>query len=74
MARLSPVEQRRTCAYWYAVGWSDGTGEPDRADEFSRFAEDEARAYYDETCEVYSLKSVPDQWKVFSRSISGATL
>jgi hypothetical protein len=67
------IRLRKTMAYWYAVGHADATGEEDRAEEFAKFAESEATAYYDDDVEVYSLKSVPDQWKVFNRSVSGAT-
>lgn len=58
------VETRRTCAYWYAVGHADATGEPDRASEFSTFASDQATAYYVNQSAT-SLPSVPDQWEDF---------
>lgn len=59
----SNVQHRKTTAYWYAVGWSDATGEPDLAQEFSEFAAEKARAYYQE--EVSTLRSIPDLWREF---------
>lgn len=58
------TDYRATCAYWYAVGHADGTGEIDVAEEFRAFHRAQAEAYY--TGRVSSLPSIPDAWQAFS--------
>jgi hypothetical protein len=62
--RLTDIERRRTAAYWYAAGIADGSGAPDRSDDFANFARAEAEAYANG--ETFHLPSIMDQWKRFS--------
>lgn len=64
---MTDIERRRAAAYWYAVGWADANGTDDIAQEFSEWAADQARAYYDPSSKVYSMQSVPDQFKAYNR-------
>lgn len=59
------VTRRTDAAYWYAVGVADATGQPDRADEFRRYVENEALAYYVHHNRTF-LASIPDQWREFT--------
>lgn len=61
--RLTDVERRRTAGYWYAAGFADGTGTPDRSDDFAEFVRAEAMAYA--KGETFHLSSVMDQWRRF---------
>lgn len=65
---LTDVAHRATCAYWYAVGHSDATGDNDLADGFKKYVEAEATAYYGG--EKTSMSSIPDQWKRFSGRVT----
>lgn len=73
MAHLAnkSVTTRVTAAYWYAVGMSDGTGQPDRAQEFSEYVEREAKAYHIHHTSTF-LASIPDQWRAFSTLAAAA--
>jgi len=60
------VHNRKTSAYWYAVGWHDsmadaGVEVEDHSHEFAVFAATEAEHYY--VGHVFMLQSVSDQWK-----------
>lgn len=63
-ADIAYATRRRDCAYWYAVGWSDATGQPDIAQEFGEYARVQAESY--RAGEVCSLPSVTDQWRTFT--------
>lgn len=63
---MTQTQRRALAAYWYAVGHADGSGEPDQAEEFKRFHEEQARAYYDH--EVSSLSSITDAWRQFKEA------
>lgn len=58
------VSRRKTAAYWFAAGWSEATGEPDRAQEFAEFAAAQATAYRGRM--VWHLGSVISQWAEFN--------
>jgi hypothetical protein len=65
--RTAPdVAMRRTCAYWYAAGLADATGEIDRSQEFADFAEAQARAYHVDQTRTF-LACIPDQWAEFCK-------
>lgn len=57
------IRRRRDAAYWYAVGRQAAEGGPDRSDEFAKFAEAQAEAYYGERSTF--LGSVLTQWDEF---------
>lgn len=57
------VTRRRDAAYWYAVGRVEAEGGPDRSDDFAKFAEAQAEAYYGG--ETWFLGSVSSQWTEF---------
>lgn len=63
------TDHRATCAYWYAVGHADATGNEDKAEDFRAFHRAQARAYY--SGQVSSLHSIPDAWREFT---TGATV